>query len=381
MLNLKKAAVAVLALSSSAVFAGTMGPVCTPGNVTVPCERTAWDFGVQALYLQTLSSGNDDFNTFDSGFGRGFNSGFANSGFSNSGFSNRFDRERNFDDNWRWGFKLEGSYHFYTGNDINVNWYHLDGKRRHRNREFFSDDFDNGFSTGFAGFNRFDDEDEGNRNRFRSRWDAVNIELGQHVDFSDRKVIRFHGGAQFARIESGSFANRNAGFFPFFGGGTFAGITPLSTLLAGSTLGFGQFHNLTGSESRFNGFGPRVGADMSYNIGNGFAVYANGATALLVGQSKLRGNFRFNRLSLLPFPGDDEGRSRTVMAPEMEAKLGAKYTYAMAQGDLTLDAGYMWVHYWNVTRNQVNRFTHFEVREGDFSLNGPFVGLKWVGNV
>lgn len=366
MLNFKKTAVAVLALSSSAVFAGTMGPVCTPGNVTVPCERTAWDFGVQALYLQTLSTGNEDFSRFD------LVNDFDNPFFFNNRFDRGFGRHRNFDDNWSWGFKLEGSYHFHTGNDLNINWYHLDGRRNHHDNDDF---FFNGFNTGFNGFNGFDEDFDGRNNRFRARWDAVNIELGQHVDFSEWKVIRFHGGAQFARIENGSRAVRG-GLFPLL---AVAALT--DPTLNADLAGLGLLNRLNGSESRFNGFGPRVGVDMSYNVGNGFAVYANGATALLVGQSKLRGNFGVNRFAVTPFFGDNEHHSRTTMVPEMEAKLGAKYIYAMASGDLTLDAGYMWVQYWNATRNQVDNLFNFDVREGNFALNGPYVGLKWVGNV
>ncbi|MBA2656684.1 MAG: hypothetical protein H0U70_06815 [Tatlockia sp.] len=355
MSNLKKAAVAVLALSSSAVFAGTMGPICTPGNVTVPCERTAWDIGVQALYLQTLSTGNDDFNRYNNDFSSGY------------GYNNR---RHNYEDNWSWGFKLEGSYHFHTGNDLNVNWYHLDGKRHRRNNDDYAYA---GFVTtpGYVAANTYGNN---HRNRFRSKWDAVNIELGQHVDFSEWKIIRFHGGAQFARIEDGARANRH---LPL---SNFVGTSNVTTTAA-------AYNHLIGSESRFNGFGPRVGLDMTYSMGNGFGIYANGATALLIGQSKLNGAFGYNQSTTSTVNSDlflgnnNNRRSRTTMVPEMEAKLGAKFSYAMAQGDLTLDAGYMWVQYWNATRNQVDSFTHFEAREGDFSLHGPFVGLKWVGNV
>lgn len=315
MLNLKKTAVAVLALGSSAVFAGTMGPVCTPGAVTVPCERTAWDFGIQALYLQT--TGSDYIGYLD-----------------NTTASNHEYKDWN--NEWDWGFRLEGSYHFGTGNDISVNWLHFDQEDNHAN-------FASNFAGGLANSRTFLNGPF--TASFENELDAVNFEFAQTVNFGEHKVIRFHGGAQYANIER--------------------------------ELKVWNFQNTTGNhynlDTEFEGFGPRVGMDMSYHFGNGFAIYANGATALLIGETKFNDAFAPTVSLITGTPRTAHGE-RDVVVPELEVKLGATYTFAMAQGDISLDAGWMVVNYFDALQGPASG-------DQDFAVNGPYIGAKWVGNV
>lgn len=334
MLNLKKTAAAVLALSSSAAFAGTMGPVCSAVNVTVPCESTAWDVGARALYLQPSFSGG--------------NFTYAGVDANNNLVS--------YDDQWGWGFMIEGSYHFETGSDANLNWWHLSKSSNGTHGP-------NAIAVNVAGLGNGTGTVTGTHSGDPS-WDAVNLEFGQHVDFGEKKAIRFHGGFQYARIANDTTINNAT---------TVNVVFPL--------LGLNQ--TLTGNEQMghrvsFNGFGPRAGADMGYAWGNGLSVYANGAASLLAGSTHFTKTFSSGVLGRT----FSRNGSKDVVVPELEGKLGVKYDYAVAQGDLTFDAGWLWLTYFNAAQNEVFQF---EPGVGsanvNFNLQGLYFGLKWTGNV
>lgn len=352
MLNLKKTAVAVLALGSSAVFAGTMGPVCAPGNVTIPCERTMWEVGADALYLQPVYST------------EGFSP--ATIGASIPGaYTAQMPSA-----NWGWGFMIEGAYHYGMGNDINVNWYHVNNATNvDITQQIY---YYNGGNEGYIS--------QSGNNSIHPEWDAVNVEFGQHVDFGDMKNIRLHGGVEYARVATGSsFLLRNGS-------------------MSGS-------HDLYGfNNSTFNGFGPRGGIDMNYDLGNGFSAYGNGAGGIYVGTGS------FNTLFSHADAGSDNvldrtnfttNGSRTTLVPELEAKLGLMYHYnmpsmgALPPSELVLDVGWMWVNYFNaqfvgynnhyfgvdpndLTREQVQRG---QISQSNFGEQGLNFGLKWKGNV
>lgn len=148
MLNKKIMAAFSLTISGIA-FAGTMGSVCAPGDVTIPCAMKQWDFGIQALYLKpTYSIEQDNYLPITT------------------------DPVADIGGKWSMAFALEGSYHFSTGNDISLDWTHYDATR---NRDYLH------LSQG-------------------TRFDQANLVLGQHIDVDTIKSARFYGGLQYANL-------------------------------------------------------------------------------------------------------------------------------------------------------------------------------------
>ena len=257
----KKTAIAALVLgfsgaASAAMYAPAPAPACAAGNVTVPCERSAWDLGVDALYMRA-----------DDSLGS----------LGNLGSVTNLDYDR---PSTGWGWALEGSYHFGTGNDFTVNWAHFDKKTT--------------FSNGVDLTNKFD---------------FVNAELAQHVDMGENVDVRLQMGVQYAMIED----------------------------------------VVSGTSIKYSGFGPRTGAKMTYDFGNGFGLYGDGNIALINGKVD-NTNIHSNALST-------------------DAAIGVAYTHAMAQGDLTARVG------WNVRK--LSGITAIGLTQSYSGLN---LGLKWVGN-
>ena len=155
---LKKTFIAVLGLTAnSLVLAGTMGPVCTPGNVNVPCEAKQWSFGLDALYLN-VNNGN-------------------NRGYLSTAPLYRVN------DEWNWGFRAEGAYQYSTGNDAAISWIHISND----NRQHLAS-----LNAGLPLINLNND----------THFDQVHAVLGQNISMSNSNKVRFYGGLSYARIEN-----------------------------------------------------------------------------------------------------------------------------------------------------------------------------------
>ena len=346
MINLKTTILAVIALNTGAAFAGNMGPVCTTG--IVPCANTGWGIGVQALYLRPSYSDKLSWAGTNSNTTGSLTIGTTSTTIETDTYvENKPD--------WSWGFKLESSYHFHTGNDLNLNWYHLGHKIATNYTTTNSTEFNTTQTVPSPITATISDAVS-----IQPIWDAVNLEFGKHVDVSTRQKIRFHGGVQYAYVKTNlpSFIN---------------GIDFVSTTQP-PRLGPTTTHE--SDTAKFNGVGPRIGSDMSYDLNRGFAVYANGAATILAGTSQFT-TFSTKNSTIPTGPINtfyivSTNGKKTSLVPELEAKLGLSYSYVMSRGNLTVDGGYMWLNYF--------RAQTINGQDSNFGIDGAFLELKWLSN-
>ncbi len=282
-----------------------MGPVCEEGKVSTPCASTAWDFGATALYL-TQRDGTPTYLGYSLGDdGKKVWQDFR----PDSGF----------------GFRLEGSYHYGTGYDLNVNWLYYSKKS---NQDLL---LANQLGQNIVSPVNVD-----------ATWNFINFEFGNKVNFGEMRDIRFFGGAQFASVDNKI---------------NVSGVTNPARL---------------SGVVKYNGFGPRVGAQLNNDFKNGLSLYAMGAMSILAGPAKADLPILLN--------GNVIGGNRADKVhyvPTLEGKLGGNYTFHMAQGDLSIDAGYMWLDLRGTYL--VPSPSGADIQECNTSFGAPYLGFKWVG--
>lgn len=304
-------------------YSGGMGSSCTPADVTSPCLSKGWGVAAEALYLRA------DFPSLNY-----IGSTRATTMYSRDEvfISKKF--------NYGFGFKLEGFYNTQDGRDIDLNWYHY----QYTTQQNLPSPI-NVFDTSFA---------DAVIVRLNPRWDAVNLEFAQRLDINTLGNLRLHGGLQYADMQ-------------------------LSNVTTGSRrlLDDGIQRNNT---STYQGVGVRVGADLFRPLRFGLGVYSNIASALLIGNQKFYRNI-YTVTAIGPGVFSDANHGSAISTvTELEGKLGLTYSHSMLQGLLRINAGWMWVNYYSAIQ-VADSFHNGRTKESNFSLQGPFVGLKWAGNL
>ncbi len=319
---LKKTTLAILSLVLGGfASAGMYAPpaaTCVPGDVTVPCEAKKWDIGARALYFKPIY-----------GAERGYEFSPLNSYKAVEG-------------EWDWGYQLEGSFHFNSGNDISMTWMHYDISSQASNYAGATP-----YSLSLVPFNLSLD----------NRFDQVNLVLGQYTDLGLLKNARFYGGLQYANIRVDTLNQ-------------YGSIPPvLAPLVLG---GISLYRN-----TDFNGVGPVMGIDYSYDLTSGFSLTANAAGSLLYGTNRYSAGFIFSPSGVVP---RSAYATKKAIIPSLETKLGINYAYEAMQGLINFEAGYQVLNYFDAleTRGAIG---FSSASTNNFGLYGPYLGLKWISNV
>ncbi|KTC68859.1 major outer membrane protein [Legionella birminghamensis] len=241
--------------NSPLVVAGSMGPI-------KDCSGYHLFAGIDALYLEPRNDDLDYVTVYSSGY----------------------TKTHNVNLDYDWGFRLYGGVKLLNNNDITIAW-----QRLHTN------DLDNIGSDGnqpveprWLTFFPW----EYIRGKSSFDYDEVSGVFAHTKDFANGWLVRYGAGAEYAEIDS-------------------------RLSVKGRTTDFVErgYSNV----SDFHGFGPRVEADIFYNLYQDISVFASANSALLIGER----TFALHALDLDGTSRDFADRS--VVVPKFGLRVGLDY--------------------------------------------------------
>ena len=288
-------------------------------------EEHRWSIGGHALYLQGYIGNNAL--THSEGSGEKLPPSTSNFGM-NLGYG--------------WGFQLEANYLYNPKSDINLEWYHY--RYSASTSRYLQQPGDWPSPAAVHIVQLMQSSVYGFSNK--PAWDAVNIELGQFFTTDSLRKIKLHAGVQYARAANKSVLSGN-----------------FSTQNLFKVMEF---------NTEYNGFGPRFGIGFAQSLIYNFNIYAKGAAAILAGTNKSStngtnygsGNYFYKNNSYM------------TIVPEADAQLGVNYAYAFEQASLLLDAGWMWVNYFDALKSSAAPLSLL----GNFGVQGLYFGAKLKGD-
>ncbi len=321
-------------LSGSAVFAGVMGKTCSAGDVTVPCTSCpVWDFGIRALYLKPTTNIGQGSRWFIQG-------------------DNRL--QQGVQPDWGWGFQLEASRHFGSGQDLTADWAHFNAG----SNSIYSPGLPVNYIDAAGVLKTITNIEAANN----PVWDQVDIAMGQQVDFGENKFIRLHGGFNYSRVGDN-------------------GYNSIQTLTDRDSVLY--VRNLS---SVFNGFGPRIGIDLNYESRSHWLIYGKGAMSILAGTNKSSYQvvqFEPNSTTEVSTNSFTTNYGNPTFVSELDAKFGAMYSYMTRHGALSIDAGWLWAYYNGAMRafKDTGNIVNDSFLPQDWGVQGFYLGVKYIGNI
>lgn len=358
---LKKIAIAITVLTSPMMAFATE-------QSSIPTNKPIWEFGIQALYLnpsysQALTQSNNAQTPPVNSFG-----------FNNTGPMRLVSNSvANQDKDWRLGFKLEGVYHLTNKYDLNLNAYHYhQSATKNLERAVNLSGFILDELTNAAFFSEVS-------HNLKVQWNTLNLEMGRQLDLNSQANLRLHGGLQYANIQTNS---NNSASSP-------------STAENAEAAAVHEYINIYDSKTaiKYNGLGPRIGADLFYDLNKAWMIYGKTATALLIGSNhfnqKINGAYTTTAYNIYGLTGPlhiaSSGSSITIV-PEIEAKIGVNYKHPLAKSTIMFDAGWMWADYINVQKTSAP--AHGLEGRGialqtqlNFQIQGAYLGMRWLGDM